>query len=261
MHTATSADGTTISYETVGDGPPLVLAGGAFNDRRSPSAGLPLAELLAGEHAVTCFDRRGRGDSGDTAPYAPEREIEDLAAVVAAVGGRAAVFGHSSGAALALRAAVAGAGVTALVLFEPPFTAPDLGAAGNVELGRRLEDLLAADRRGDAVEAFQLAIGIPPALVAQLRDAPFRPGLEAIAHTLPYDLAVIGPGTVPVDLLKQVDVPTLVVAGSASPEPLVAAARAVAGAVDGAELALVEGADHGAPPDVLAAPVRRFLAA
>ncbi len=260
MQTVTSADGTTIAYETVGDGPALVLAGGAFNDRRSPSAGLPLAGLLTEDHTVVCFDRRGRGDSGDTPPYAPQREVDDLAAVIAAVGGSAAVFGHSSGAALGLRAAAAGVGVTALVLFEPPYTAPDLAAAGNDELGRRLDDLVTAGRRGDAVEAFQLAIGIPPEVVEGLRGAPFRGSLEAIAHTLPYDMAVIGPGTVPVDLLKQVDVPTLVVVGAASPEPLIAAGRAVAAGVPDAQLEVLDGVDHGAAPDALAPPVIRFLA-
>jgi len=260
MQTATSADGTTIAYEAAGCGPPLVLVGGAFNDRRSPSAGLPLAARLSGDHTVVCYDRRGRGDSGDTPPYAPEREVDDLAAVIAAAGRSAAVFGHSSGAALALRAAAAGAGATALVLFEPPYTAPDLGRAGNDELRRRLDDLVAADRRGDAVEAFQLAIGIPPEVVEGLRHAPFRHGLEAIAHTLPYDLAVVGPGTVPVDLLKQVDVPTLVVVGAASPEPLRAAGRAVAAGVAGAHLEVLDGVDHSAPPEALAPPVARFLA-
>ena len=261
METVTSADGTTIAYETVGSGPPLVLAGGAFNDRRSPSAGLPLAAMLTADHTVVCFDRRGRGDSGDTQPYAPEREVEDLAAVIAAVGGSAAVFGHSSGAALGLRAAAAGVGVTALVLFEPPYTAPDLATAGNDELGRRLDELVSAGRRGDAVEAFQVAIGIPVEVVESLRGAPFRPALESIAHTLPYDMAVIGPGTVPVDLLKQVDVPTLVVVGADSPELLVAAGRAVSDGVPGADLEVLDGVDHSAPPEALAPPVVRFLAA
>ena len=261
METTTSADGTTIAYELVGEGPPLVLVGGAFNDRRSPSAGLPLAEHLAADHLVVCFDRRGRGDSGDTAPYAPEREIDDLAAVIAAAGGPSAVFGHSSGAALALRAAAAGVPVTSLVLFEPPFTAATPDAAGFDVLRRRLEDLVCAGRRGEAVETFQRAIGIPDDVVVALRDAPFRAGLEAIAHTLPYDLAVIGSGTVPEAVARAVAVPTLVVVGAASPSDLVAAGGAVADAVPGARLAVLEGRDHSAPPDVLASAITPFLAA
>ena len=252
MQTTTSADGTTIAYEVVGAGAPLVLVGGAFNDRRSPSAGLPLAGLVAGERTVVCYDRRGRGDSGNTLPYAPEREVEDLAAVIAATGGAAAVFGHSSGAALAVRAAVAGVGVTELVLFEPPYTARDDEAAGNDDLGRRLCALVSADRRGAAVEEFQIAIGMPRELVEAMRGAPFRAALEAIAHTLPYDLAVIGRGTVPAALLARVDVPTRVVVGAASPEALIAAGRATAEAVPGARLDVADGVDHSAAPDVLA---------
>lgn len=259
--TTTSADGTVIAYEAVGDGSPLVLVGGAFNDRRSPSAGLPLADHLAGDHRVVCYDRRGRGDSGDRLPYAPDREVEDLAAVIAAAGGSAAVFGHSSGAALAVRAATAGAGVSRLVLFEPPYTATAPADAANDDLARQLCGLVAEGRRGDAVEAFQLAIGIPRQVVEGLRGAPFRPALEAIAHTLPYDLAVIGSGMVPEDLLRAVEVPTCVVVGAESPEPLVAAGRAVASAVPGARLAVVPGVDHSAPPAVLAAAVRDALAA
>lgn len=261
MLTTTSADGTPIAYEVVGDGPSLVLVGGAFNDRRSPSAGLPLAAQLAGDHAVVCYDRRGRGDSGNTLPYAPEREVEDLGAVIAATGGSAAVFGHSSGAALAVRAAAAGVGVTRLVLFEPPYTADDPAAAGNDDLARRLCALVTEDRRGDAVETFQLAIGLPRELVEGQRGAPFRPALEAIAHTLPYDLAVIGSGVVPEALLRAVAVPTCVVVGAGSPEPLLRAGQAAAAAVPGARLATLEGVDHGAPPDVLAGAIRDALAA
>jgi pimeloyl-ACP methyl ester carboxylesterase len=261
MRTTTSADGTTIAYEVVGEGPPLVLIGGAFNDRRSPSAGLPLAEHLADDHAVVCYDRRGRGDSGDILPYAPAREIEDLAAVIAAAGGPAAVFGHSSGAALALRAAAAGVPMTSLVLFEPPFTAATPADAAFDALREELDALLGDGRRGDAVETFQLAIGMPSDLVVALRDAPFRAGLEAIAHTLPYDLAVIGPGTLPVEVAAAVTVPTLVVVGADSPGELVAAGRALAGAVRGGRLAVLEGVDHSAPPEALAAPITPFLAA
>ena len=257
MNIVTSVDGTTIAFDRLGSGPPVIVVGGQLCDR---SLTRPTAEALAKHFSVFNYDRRGRGDSGDTPPYDPDREVEDLAAVIAAVGGSAAVYGHSSGAALGLRAAAAGVGVSALALFEPPYTAPDLASAGGDELGRRIEALVAAGRRGDAVEAFQLAIGMPRELVEGLREAPFRADLEAIAHTLPYDLAVIGPGTVPVDLLKQVDVPTVVVAGAASPPPLLAAARAVADGVPGAHLEVLDGVDHSAPPEVLAPPVARFLA-
>jgi hypothetical protein len=140
---------------------------------------------------VLNYDRRGRGDSGDTAPYAVDREI-------AAAGGSAAVFGYSSGATLALKAAAHGLPVTKLVLYEPPFRTDDSHPGPPADLARRLAGLVAAGRRGDAVELYQIkAVGLPADVVAELRHAPFRPGLEAIAHTLAYDAAIIGDLSLP----------------------------------------------------------------
>lgn len=269
--TTTSADGTAIAYERFGEGTPLVLVGGAFNDRQSPVAGVPLARWLAdaGVGAVYAYDRRGRGDSGDTPPYDPEREVEDLAAVIDAAGGAAGVFGHSSGAALALRGATAGIGVTRVAAFEPPFTGaavpPDDGDPTErhpgQDLADQIDELVRAGERGAAVELFQISIGIPAEVVEQIRNAPFRPALDAIAHTLVYDLRVLGSGAVPVDELRAVDVPTLVVVGGASPEPLQVAARAVADAVPGASLAVLDGLDHSAGTDDLAQVLGQFFAA
>jgi pimeloyl-ACP methyl ester carboxylesterase len=261
MHKVTSTDGTTIAYERFGEGPPLILIGGAFNDRQSPVAGVPLAQALATGRCVYAYDRRGRGDSGDTAPYGPERELEDLRALVDQAGGHAALFGHSSGAGLALAAAAAGMGVTRLAVFEPPFTAPSPEASETGDLAREIERLVAAGARGEAVELFQRSIGIPAEIVEQMRHAPFRPALEAIAHTLAYDLAVMGTGVVPADLLGGIDVPTLVVVGGESPEPLQVAARAVVAAVDGADLAVLDGADHSASTEQLAPVLSAYFAA
>jgi pimeloyl-ACP methyl ester carboxylesterase len=261
MHTVTSKDGTSIAYERFGEGPPLILIGGAFNDRRSPVAGVPLAQALAPGRCVYAYDRRGRGDSGDTAPYAPDRELEDLGALIDEAGGHAALFGHSSGGGLALAAAATGLGVTRLAVFEPPYTTLSAEASETGALAREIERLVAAGARGEAVELFQRSIGIPAEVVEQLRHAPFRPALDAIAHTLAYDLAVMGTGVVPTDLLGKVDVPTLVVVGGDSPEPLQAAARGVVAAVDGADLAVLDGADHGAGTEVLAPVLSAFLAA
>lgn len=259
MHKVTSTDGTTIAFERFGDGPPLILIGGAFNDRHSPVAGVPLARALARGRCVYAYDRRGRGDSGDTAPYDPAREIDDLRALVDEAGGEAALFGHSSGGGLALAAAAAGLDVTRLAVFEPPFTTPSPEASETGTLAREIERLVAAGERGEAVELFQRSIGIPAEIVGQLRHAPFRPALEAIAHTLPYDLAVMGTGVVP-DELGEIDVPTLVVVGGDSPEPLQVAARAVVAEVDGSDLAVLDGADHGAGTDDLAPVLSAFFA-
>ncbi len=258
MQKVTSSDGTAIAYERIGDGPPLILVGGAFNDRRSPAAGMPLAQELAPDFTVYAYDRRGRGDSGDTLPYAVEREVEDLQALIGVAGGSAALFGHSSGAALALRAAAEVAGVSRLAVFEPPFVAQGEGDSRNSDVAREIDRLVSDGKRGEAVELFQLSIGIPPEIVAQLRHAPFRPALEAIAHTLVYELAVLGSGAVPAEVQK-IDAPTLVLVGGGSPEPLRVAGRTVADAVPGAQLHVIEGTDHSAGPELIAPPVRTFL--
>ncbi len=181
MEKVVSNDGTTLAFDQSGEGPAIILVVGAFNDR---ATGAPLARFLERHFTVFNYDRRGRGESGDTAPYAIEREIEDLDALIAQAGGSAFVFGYSSGATLALRAAAHGLAISRLALYDPP---PSGSRAG--QIAPQLAELIAADRRGDAVELFQTeAVGIPAAVVAQLRNAPFRPYLEKMAHTLVYEL-------------------------------------------------------------------------
>ena len=256
VHTTTSADGTTVAYDRTGSGPPLVLVVGAFCDRQTTKT---LAGLLAGHHEVFEYDRRGRGASGDTPPYAVDREIEDLAAVLAAAGGAAAVYGHSSGAALALEAAAQARPITGLVAYEPPYTTPDDGAPSS--LAERVEAFIGAGRRVDAVETFLTeAVGVPPALLPTIKAGPDFPGMVAIAHTLPYDLSICGDGRVPRDRLAAVGVPTLVVDGANSPAWAGRAADAVAAAVPGATRRTIDGQDHGVPPDVIAPVIVDFLA-
>src|SRR5664279_5624584 len=147
MNTVTSKDGTRIAFEQSGAGSAIILVLGAFNDR---ATGVPLSRFLEARFSVFNYDRRGRGDSGDTAPYAIEREIEDLDALIAQAGGSACVFGYSSGAILSLRAAANGLAISKLALYEPP---PTGGRAGT--LAPRLAELVAAGQRGEAVELFQ----------------------------------------------------------------------------------------------------------
>jgi len=151
METTVSADGTVISFDRFGDGSPVIMVVGAFNTR---SATEPLARALQQRLTVLNYDRRGRGDSGDTAPYAVDREIEDLSALIAAARGSAAVFGYSSGAALALKAAASGLAITQLVLYEPPFNPDDSYPLLPAGLARQLTELITAGRRGDAVELY-----------------------------------------------------------------------------------------------------------
>ena len=257
MKTAVSADGTPIAYDRYGDGPPIIMAAGAFNTRSTTE---PLAQLLQEQFTVLNYDRRGRGDSGDIAPYAVEREIEDIGVLIQEAGGSASVFGYSSGATLALKAAASGLPVTHLVLYEPPFNTDGSYPALPAGFAGELAELVAAGRRGDAVELYQAqAVGIPEDVVAQMRHAPFRPGLEAIAHSLAYDAAIIGDRSLPVGLLASVAAPALVITGEQSPPFLRNAARAAAEALPHGRLAILPGQTHDISPQATAPVITEFL--
>jgi pimeloyl-ACP methyl ester carboxylesterase len=258
MNTTTSSDGTAIAYDRFGGGPPVIMTAGAFNTRSTTE---PLAQALAPRFTVLNYDRRGRGDSGDTAPYAVDREIEDLAALISAAGGSASVFGYSSGATLALKAAANGLPVTKLVLYEPPFNTDDSYPALPAGFATQLAGLVSTGRRGDAVELYQTkAVGIPEEVVAQMRHAPFRPGMEALAHTLAYDAAIIGDRSLPAALLARVTIPALVISGEQSPPFLRNAARAAAAALPGGRLSVLPGQGHDINPEATAPVMAEFLA-
>jgi pimeloyl-ACP methyl ester carboxylesterase len=257
MNSAVSADGTTIAFDQFGDGPPVIMTAGAFNTRATTE---PLARALQERFTVLNYDRRGRGDSGDTAPYSVDREIEDLGALITAAGGSASVFGYSSGATLALKAAASGVPITHLVLYEPPFNTDDTYPPLPPGFARELADLVSAGRRGDAVELYQTqAVGMPREVVAQMRHGPFRPGLEALAHTLAYDAAIIGDRSLPVSLLASVKTPTLVITGEQSPPFLRNAAQAAASALPEGRLAALPGQSHDINPGATATVIAGFL--
>jgi pimeloyl-ACP methyl ester carboxylesterase len=254
----TSNDGTAIAFERFGDGPPLILAVGAFNDR---STGTPLATFLASRFSVMTYDRRGRGESGDTAPYAIEREVEDLAALIAEVGGSASVFGYSSGACLALQAAARGLSISKLALYEAPYLADGDQARAQAQRDHaaRLAELIADGRRGDAVEYFQMnVVGIPENVVAQLRHAPFRLALEAMAHTLVYEVRLLGDFSIPSDLAARVTVPTFVISGDAVPF-MSMTAHALAGALPNGQARVLQGQTHDIDPSILGPVLQSFF--
>jgi pimeloyl-ACP methyl ester carboxylesterase len=220
MNTARSSDGTTIAYETCGQGPPLILVDGALCYRKmGPSRAL--AKVLGEHFTVVTYDRRGRGESADTAPYDVEREVDDLAALIAAVGGSAYVCGFSSGAVLALDAAAHGLPITGLALYEPPFIVDDSRPPAAADYLERLNALLAAGRRADAVRLFMRHVGMPAALVALTRFMPASGKLKRVAHTLPYDGEIMGDTQLgrplPTDRWPGTKVKTLVVVGGKSP--------------------------------------------
>jgi pimeloyl-ACP methyl ester carboxylesterase len=257
MHTTTSADGTTIAYDRDGGGPPIIMVVGAFNTRATTA---PLACALAGKFTAINYDRRGRGDSGDTPPYSLQREIEDIDALIAEAGGSAALFGYSSGATLALKAAADGLAITKLALYDPPFVVDDSRPLLPADFAEQLTELITAGRRGDAVELYQrVAVGIPEEVVARMRQAPFRPGLEAIAHTLVYDATVIGDLALPPGLAASVTVPTLVIDGEHSPPIMHSAAEALVQTLPAGRRCTLAGQSHDISPDATAPALEEFL--
>jgi pimeloyl-ACP methyl ester carboxylesterase len=264
MDHVTSKDGTSIAYERRGDGPAVILVGGAFVDR---SENGPLATELAERFTVYNYDRRGRGDSGDTQPYAVEREIEDLDALIAEAGGSAHLYGVSSGGALALEAAAAGIAVDRLAVYEVPYDMADDGPRRQREYVEQLGVLLAEDRRGDAAALFMRVAGASEEMIAGARSSPMWPGLEAIAHTLAYDAACLGDGQPPTARLTRITRPTLVATGGASPDSFVGgggdffeqAADAIAASIPRAERQTIAGQTHQVDPKALAPVLERFF--
>jgi pimeloyl-ACP methyl ester carboxylesterase len=256
METTRSADGTSIAFDQEGDGPALVLVVGAFCDRSTSET---LATMLAPQFTVLRYDRRGRGSSGDSPPYAVEREIEDLQAVVAAAGAPAFLFGHSSGGALALEAVIAGLPVTRLVAYEPPYIVEGTRLRPE-RLAERVSQLLDADKRSEAAELFLIeGPESPPEVVTRMKDAPMWSRFEALAHTLPYDLTIVGDQRVPTARLATIDVPALVLSGGASPRWARAAVEAVASAVPHSQHLVLEGQTHNAADDVVAPVLTSFF--
>lgn len=254
-----SGDATPIAFRRTGEGPPVVLVGGAFSTAESEA---PLAKLLAPVFDVITYDRRGRGASGDTAPYAVEREIEDLAALLRMAGPDVSVYGMSSGAALVLEAAAAGLPMAQLALYEPPYlTEGCMSTATGPAYSERLAGLLARGRRDDAVELFLRTVGTAGATVGGLRRSPMWPDLAALAHTLAYDDAVQRRGPLPAERLSAVRVRAMVVDGGASPSFLRDAARATAAALPRGRHRTLTGQTHEVAPHVLAPVLEDFFAA
>lgn len=260
MPTVTSADGTTIAYERTGTGPALVLVDGAMCYRAAGPM-RPLAALLQRHFTVFTYDRRGRGESTDTTPYAVAREVEDLQALIAAAGGEVSAYSMSSGGALLLAAAAAGAGIGKLALYELPFVADFVDRAGIKEYTERLHELLDAGRNGDAIALFMTYVGVPAGVVTGMRTQPSWASLEGIAPTLAYDDTLLAGGDVPRQAAATITVPALVLAGEASPHFLQQAAKATAEALPAGQHRVLAGQTHDVSPEALAPVLIEFLTA
>lgn len=253
MPTVTSRDGTTIAYTVQGQGPALILVDGALCSR--DFGPMPAySKLLAGDFTVYMYDRRGRNESGDTAPYAVDREVEDLAALIQGAGGRAHLYGTSSGAALVLSAAVRGLPIERMVLFEAPYTLGDFQPHADALWKLRKEE-----RRGAAVRYFMCdVVGMPKLLGWLFSLFPMMKKLKAVAHTLPYDLTVMSDGAVWTKA-GSLTIPTLVIGGGKSPAPLKGAVEKVAAAIPGAEKVYLEGQTHNVAAAAVLPPTKEFL--
>ena len=257
METVTSRDGTEIAFDRVGQGPPVILVSGGSVDRMSLAG---LSGQLSSDLTVLNYDRRGRGPSGDTQPYAIDREIEDIDAVIEAAGGEAGIFGSSSGAVLAMFAAGAGLPITKLAMWEPPYM-PDGMPTPPADQVEQYERMVAEGRRGDAVEYFMSkVVGMPPEFVAGARSQPWWSATEALAHTLAYDARIMGDYRIPTDRAANVKVPALVIAGGADMPFMRDTAAALAEALPDGETRFLDGQGHDVDMAVLAPVLTGFFA-
>lgn len=254
VQTVQSADGTIIAYEQTGSGAPLIVVGGALNNRHSAANLVP---LLEGAFTVLSYDRRGRGDSTDTAPYAVEREIEDLRALGAAAGGPVHLYGHSSGAILSLEAAAAGVPVGKIAVYEPPYLTGGDPDEGWQAFADKVQSLAEGGNPDKAVEEFirHTGAGFDPGMT----QTPWWPALVALASTLRYDLTLAADGSVPADRFSGISAPVLALYGGASPAWAGASATAVASSVQDGRKDVLEGQDHAVAPDAVARVLLEFF--
>lgn len=250
-----SADGTTIAFDRSGAGPALIMvdAAGCF---RAFGPMQPLATELAAHFTVYRYDRRGRGESTDTPPYAVEREVDDLRALIEQAGGSALVYGFSSGAVLALHAAARGAAIDRLALLEPPLVFDD-DPEPDTDLEAEIAALVAEGRRGEAIEHFNASIGVPADMIAGLRGSPFWPSLEALAHTLVYDCVITR--TLRTADLAAITTPTLILNSQDSTDNLRTWARRTAEVLPNGRHLALPGEWHTIPAETLAPAIVAFF--
>jgi len=252
MERLSSKDGTSLAYDKIGNGPPIILFDGAFCSRNfGPTP--KLAPLLASSFTVYAYDRRGRGDSGDTKPYAVEREIEDLETMIDHAGRSAFVFSISSGAILALRAAASGINIRKLAVYEPPFLVGDVKHRPPADHTEQLTKLVSEDRLSDAMKYYLTkVIGVPRFIPAVMQLLPLWSKMKVNARALPYDSAVCGDFRLQVEELNSMTIPTLVMAGSKSPQMLRDAMKAVSNRIPGAQRRVLDGQTHNVSAKALA---------
>jgi pimeloyl-ACP methyl ester carboxylesterase len=254
-----SKDGTSIAFEKTGTGDPLIVVDGALCSRAfGPTA--KLVPLLASRFSVITFDRRGRNESSDTSPYSVQREVEDIEALIKEAGGSAYLLGFSSGAALILNAAAAGLPIKKQLLYEPPYIRNMGGHNPPADSLGQLKSFIASEQRGKAVTFFMKdMVGVPAVIAYIMRITPVWGKLKAVAHTLPYDAAILGDFTIPVNLAADVKVPTMVMGGAKSPVGLYNSVQHLAKAIPNAQSKYLEGQTHNVSMKVIAPEVINYF--
>ena len=264
MKTVTSKDGTRIAFDQWGAGPVVILVDGALQYRAFDQGMAELANLLSQHFTVIHYDRRGRGDSTDAQPYELEREIEDIEAIIDETGGVASLYGISSGAALAMEAAIKlGDKVSRLAMYETPYNDDEAARQDWKNYVNQLQKLLDADRKGDAVGLFMMLVGASPEDVEEIRQTPMWPLWESIGHTLAYDhIAALGEeAAVPSERAAAVAMPALVMDGAASFPFMHTTAVALANAMPDGQHRTLEGQTHEVSAEALAPVLIEFFKA
>lgn len=258
MNEVRSKDGTIITYDELGSGPVVILVSGGSVDKGSNAS---LAEALSESFTVYNYDRRGRGKSGDTQPYAVQREVEDIEALADRAGGAAYLYGSSSGAALALEAARMLPGkITKLALYEAPFIVGNSRPRPPANTAAIYREMIANGRPDDAVEYFMTkVVGLPEDFAAQARNSPWWPGQVALAPTLPYDAEIMGDYSLPTERAGAVRTPTLVIGGGETWPWLLETQKVLAKAIPGAEYKTLEGQTHQVDAGALAPVLTEFF--
>lgn len=261
MQNVTSKDGTIIAFDKSGAGPAVILVDGALQYRILNQGMAPLANLLSQNFTVFHYDRRGRGDSTDAQPYAVKREIEDLEAVIDHAGGSAFVYGKSSGAALAMEAAVKlDDKIKKLAMYEPPYNDDKYAQQAVIDYNPKLKELLAAGRNGDALELFLMLTGMSKERLVNMRQDPLWSMWEAVTPTLAYDAAIMGEdSSVPIELAARVYVPTLIMDGEKGQPFMHITAMTLADTMPHAQHRTLKGQTHDVDPKVLAPVLIEFL--
>jgi pimeloyl-ACP methyl ester carboxylesterase len=261
MQTVNSRDGTPLACWRTGNGAPLLLVHGGLCDHLSWFFAEP---LLALHFTVWSYDRRGRGQSGDTQPHSPQREADDIEAILAAIREPAHLLGHSAGGIASLHTALRFSTLRSLMLYEPPYIATGARAKPARAVLEEMERLLAA---GDPDAALGVAmretVDMSDVEIDTLRCSPGWEHLRAAARAIPYDWALWDDQPSP-EALAAIMTPTLVLMGSKSPAWLRAATQAVAAALPHAQLIMMEGEGHNAmitAPASFAAEIVRFASA